>query len=110
MERRVFVKSPVRALCTAAAPIMITLFVIGLVMVGLRQADAANRAEGLRLLEEALMRAAVHSYAVEGRFPESLELITERYGIFIDTSRFLVHYDVFAANILPDIRVFELNR
>ena len=93
----------------AVAPLLLTIAIIAMVMVGLRQADEANRAEGLRLLEEAIFRAVIHSYAVEGHFPESLDYLSEKYGIFIDTTRFLVHYDVFAVNILPDIRVFALD-
>jgi len=110
MERRVFKKGFIAALVSAIAPIILTLVIALMAVAGLRQAGEANRAEGLRLLEEAIFRAAIHSYAIEGRFPESLEYISEQYGIFIDTTRFIVHYDVFAVNILPDIRVFELNR
>jgi len=109
MEKRVFKKSFLAVILSAMAPIVFTIIIIAMVIVGLRQADEANRAEGLRLLEEAIIRAAVHSYAVEGRFPESLSAISDKYGIFIDTTRFVVHYDVLGTNILPDIRVFELN-
>jgi len=64
----------------------------------------------VRLLEESLVRVVIHSYSVNGHFPESLEYIETNYNIFIDRTRFLVHYDVFASNMLPDIIVHELQR
>ena len=108
MNTRVFKKSPVASLFSGLLPIVFTLVIIGFVFAGLRQAEDASRDEGVRLLEEALLRVAIHSYAVEGYFPESLDYITEYYGVYIDKTRFIVHYDVFAANLLPDIRVFKL--
>ena len=110
MGGRVF-RRPVRGLLvSAAAPILFTLVIIALVLFGLTGADESSREEGVRILEEALFRAAIHSYAVEGHFPQSLDYITERYGIYIDRTRFIVHYEVFASNILPDIIVFEYIR
>ena len=95
---------------SAIASIFLTLVIVGVIMIGLRQAEESSRAEGRRLLEEALMRVVVHSYAVNGYFPDSLDYIVENFGIHIDTTRFVVHYEVFATNVPPDIRVFELNR
>ncbi len=58
-------------------------------------------------LETALRRAAVTCYACEGYYPESLEALCSRYGIQIDETRFFVHYEVFAENLMPDITVLE---
>ena len=109
METRVFKRSFFASLFSRLVPIVFTLVMIGFVVAGLRHAEEASRAEGARLLEEALRRVAIHSYAVEGYFPESLAYITESYGIYIDKTRFIVHYYVFAANLFPDIWVFQIN-
>ena len=109
-RRRVFRKSFITSLVSGLVPLAFTLIILFIVLVGLQQAEVSSRAEGMRLLEEAITRAAVHSYAVNGYFPESLSYITETFGIYIDRTRFLVHYEVFATNLLPDIRVFDLNR
>ena len=110
MKSRVFKLNPMISLILGLRPLLFTLVVAALILAGLRQAEEVNSAEGLRLLEEAILRAAVHSYAVAGYFPDSLDYITETYGIFIDQERFLVHYEVFATNLLPYIRVFDLGR
>ena len=102
-NRRVFKKSLIASLISSIAPIIFTLATIIIILIGLRQAERSAREEGFRLLEEAITRAAVHNYAITGRFPESLSYISEKYKLYIDTTRFVVHYEVFAENILPDI-------
>ena len=103
----VFKKSFLSSVFSGMRVIFFTLVVICVVIVGVAQAAGSNREEGKRLLEEAIIRAAVSSYAVHGYYPESLDYIAENYAIHID-SRYVVHYEVFGRNILPDIRVFEL--
>ena len=109
MGSQVFKKTFFSSFISVLVSIIFTLVIVTMVWVGLRQAEQASRAEGLRLLEEAIMRVVVHSYAVNGYFPESLDYIIANYGIYIDTSRFVVHYDIFASNLLPDVRVFFIS-
>ena len=89
-------------------PLLFTFAVVGLIVFGLSQAEETSRAEGMRILEESINRAVVQNYASEGRYPESLSYIEEKYGISIDRTKYVVHYSVFASNILPDIMVIEL--
>jgi len=81
---------------------------MGMIMYGLNQTEEASRAEGLRILEDSIRRAVVMAYAVEGRYPESIDYIEENFGIFIDRTRYIVHYQIFATNVFPDIAVIEL--
>jgi len=92
----------------AVLPVLFSVLIIFMVFVGVRQADVASGDEGLRILEDSLRRAVVMNYAIEGRFPESVEYIEERFGIYIDRTRFVVHYRIFASNILPEITVIPL--
>lgn len=65
---------------------------------------AGNEAERMSSLEDAIRRAAVSCYAAEGRYPESLSYLTEKYGLVLD-ERYAAHYSVFAPNLPPDITV-----
>jgi len=58
-------------------------------------------------LEEALRRAAVACYAAEGIYPPNLDYLVKHYGVQIDETRYLVVYDAFAQNLMPDITVLE---
>ena len=108
MDIRAFRSGPIGVLVSGIGTVIFTLIIMAMILFGLRQTEEANRAEGVRLLEESILRAVIHSYAVSGHYPESLQYIVENFGIHIDETRFLVHYDIFATNILPEILVFEL--
>lgn len=60
---------------------------------------------GRTAIREAVLRAAVECYSVEGAYPESLDYLTENYGLSINRNRYIVVYDAFASNQLPDIQV-----
>lgn len=63
--------------------------------------------EGRRQLEEALRRAAVACYAAEGVYPPTLEYLTQHYGVQINEEQYVVYYEVFAENLMPEITVLE---
>lgn len=65
-------------------------------------------AEGAENLQKSITRASVQCYAIEGRYPPSVEYLEENYGIRIDKERYAVFYDGFASNIMPDITVVPL--
>ena len=109
MNKRVFEKGVISSLVSALGPVIVILAVILILMFALGQAEESGRSESLRMLEEAIFRAAIHSYAVNGYFPESLEDLTANYGIFIDRSRFVVHYEVVGINLFPNIVVLDIN-
>lgn len=69
-----------------------------------RTGSTADR-EQLVLLENAIRNAAVTNYAVDGVYPATLEQIQKDYGVIVDESRFIVRYDIFAPNIMPNISV-----
>ena len=56
-------------------------------------------------MRSAALRAAVACYSVEGVYPDNVEYLVEHYGLRYDTETFILQYDAFAENILPDIRV-----
>ena len=89
-------------------PVLFTAIIMGLVIDGLQRTEEASRAEGLRILEDGIRRAVVTAYAVEGRYPDTIKHIEDNYGIFIDWDRYIVHYTVFATNIMPNVAVLEI--
>lgn len=69
--------------------------------------NAGNDAEEKRQLEEAIRRGVVTCYATEGVYPPEFAYVKEKYGIQVDETRYLVIYDAFAENLMPDITVLE---
>ena len=109
-QRNIFRKTAFDFLRAAVLPVLFTVFIMIMVVLGLRQTDESSNAEGLRILEDSIRRAVVMSYAIEGRYPASIEYIEENFGIYIDSTKYVVHYSIFASNILPEITVLSLQQ
>ncbi|HIW21112.1 MAG TPA: hypothetical protein H9887_03725 [Candidatus Dorea intestinavium] len=63
--------------------------------------------EELKTLDTAIRHAVTQCYAIEGSYPESLDYLKEHYGISYNERRFIVHYEVFGQNILPNITIIQ---
>ena len=63
--------------------------------------------EGRQQLEDALRRAAVACYAAEGVYPPTMDYLTEHYGVQVEDEKYIVFYEIFASNLMPDITVLE---
>lgn len=85
------------------AVVFIALMLVVSVLLGSTNAGADE--EQLALLETAIRKAAVTNYAIEGRYPATLDQIVEEYGVIIDFNRYIVRYDAFADNMMPSIYV-----
>ena len=107
-RKNIFKKSAFDTIREGLTPVIFTFVIIVMIVIGLRETEVSSRAEGLRLLKESVMRAAVQCYAIEGRYPDGIKYIEEHYGVYVDRTRYAVHYEIFASNILPDITVMEL--
>jgi len=109
MKKSIYKKSTWDILRSALVPVAFTLAVMGMIVYGLTQTEESSRAEAVRILEDSIRRAVVMSYAVEGRYPETITYIEDKYGVHIDRDKYIVHYMVFASNLMPDIMVIERN-
>lgn len=74
-----------------------------------RLTDASDGAE-LKLVRDAVKNAALTCYAVEGAYPEDIDYLRDHYGLAYNEERYMIYYDAFASNVLPDIRVVERGR
>lgn len=108
VRKNIYKKNIWDVLRSAVLPIIFTLVVMGMIVFGLQQTEASSKAEGLRILDESVRRAVAKCYAIEGNYPESVEYIEQYYGVHVDRTKYVVHYEIFASNIMPDILVIEL--
>lgn len=74
-----------------------------------RLTSASDGAE-LKLVRDAVKNAALTCYAVEGAYPDDIDYLREHYGLAYNEERYVIYYDAFASNVLPDIRVVERGR
>ena len=87
--------------------LLMALLVAGAYML-LGRLDTAQSGAQTQFVYDAVHNAALTCYAVEGAYPENLEYLRSNYGLAYDENRYLVTYDAFASNLLPEIYVVEV--
>ena len=94
-----------------ARGLIITLLVFFVLIYGgislFRGVGTASSAAQTELVQNAVRRAVVTCYAVEGAYPSTLDYLKRNYGLIYDEENYFVYYNAFASNILPEIRVTE---
>ncbi|MDD6175175.1 MAG: hypothetical protein PUC59_05410 [Firmicutes bacterium] len=64
--------------------------------------------ESLQRTRDALLRAAVNCYAIEGSYPADAGYLEEHYGVIVDHERYAVLYDCIGSNVMPYIEVVRV--
>ncbi len=97
-----------KAICKNIVTVLLLAAVLGWFLSALSNLSDGESAEGRQQLENAIRRAAVACYAAEGVYPPSLDYLEQHYGIQVDETRYMVSYDIFASNLMPEITVLDL--
>ena len=69
--------------------------------------DNTEHAEQTEMVYNAVKKAALTCYAVEGAYPSRVDYLEENYGLSYDHELYLVSNNAFASNLFPDVRVIE---
>jgi hypothetical protein len=85
----------------------IVLVLAAAVLLANRIGTAQGTAE-TDIVRDAVKNAALTCYAVEGAYPDSVDYLREHYRLAYDEDRYLITYDAFASNMIPDIWVTEV--
>ncbi|MGF7142979.1 hypothetical protein HNQ56_001401 [Anaerotaenia torta] len=89
------------------ASVGIAVLVLALFWGGINRIDDISRKQELLLTEQAVRKAAIQCYAVEGIYPARLSYLEENYYLRIDSDHYYVSYNCVSSNFMPDIEVFE---
>lgn len=60
----------------------------------------------LQEIHDTIISSLAQCYALEGRYPADLDYLEDHYGLQLDKTNYGYHYEMFASNIFPNIRVF----
>lgn len=58
-------------------------------------------------VKQAVLDSAIQCYAVEGAYPPNMTYLEENYGLLVDHAQYVISYECFASNVLPDVRVLS---
>ena len=76
-------------------------------VLGVRDAARMSDEAGLRLAQEAIERAVISCYSLEGVYPATFEDLKAKSELDIDEEKYIVIYEIFASNIRPSVTVLE---
>ncbi len=73
----------------------------------LSRLEQARQTEGRQQLEDTLRRTAITCYASQGFYPPDVGYMQRSYGLTYDEESYIVYYEVYASNLMPNITVLE---
>jgi hypothetical protein len=86
--------------------VLIIGIVCGVIFFAAMRLEAESEAEQVDRLRDAIRRAAIQCYALEGAFPSNVHHL-QNYGVILDETRFIIHYNLSGiGNYMPEIYVF----
>ena len=88
-------------ICTVLALIII----LACVFVWADRAAKESMADQTESILDTIYERALQCYVIEGAYPESLDYLTENYGLAVNTEDYRIVYKAYAENQLPDVRV-----
>jgi hypothetical protein len=93
----------ISGLILAACMIVLSIYLIPLI------GDTVDKNTDMtqNTMKQAIDRALVQCYAIEGSYPSSLDYLSENYGIYIQDERFYYYYEYIGSNIRPIVQVLE---
>ncbi len=86
-------------------PVLFFAAIILLFFQGIAGISETNQQEQLRSATNAVTRATIQCYALEGQYPPDIRYLEENYGLSVDQKKYIIHYSAFASNIMPQITV-----
>ena len=90
-----------------AGAVAVFALILSMILVGLNNTEKSVEENGLHIAEDAVRRAVISCYALEGSYPESYEYLKDNYAVDVNEDKYIVNYNIFASNIMPDITVIE---
>ena len=70
-----------------------------------RKISADTLEQSTQSVKDAVIRSAVQCYAVEGVYPSSLSYLEEHYGLTVNHDDYIISYEAFSENLLPEVTV-----
>ena len=88
-------------------PVGVSILLLMLFWGGLFRINRISREQELILTRQAIRKAAIQCYAIEGMYPAQLSYLEENYYLNIDMKHYYVVYNCVSSNFMPEIEVFE---
>ena len=88
--------------------LLIVVLLLSLFAASAAMMDDNSQERARQIAEDAIRRAAVTCYAIEGCYHPNYAYLAENYNVSVDPEKFIVYYSTFATNIMPSISVIPV--
>ena len=95
-----------QGLATFMLSLGLFMVVLGLFLSATEDLSSNASIQGAQAAQDALRNAAILCYASEGFYPPGLDYLEKNYQLQLDRTSYVIHYEVFAPNLMPTIRVY----
>lgn len=79
-----------------------------LVVINIKEYGSSYNERRLDEIRNTVLSSVSQCYALEGAYPPDLQYLEDNYGLIMDKSLYIYHYEMFASNIFPDVKVLYL--
>ena len=87
--------------------VLFVIIISAVLVAGIFYISNMGNEQGIKLTREAAVRTAIECYAIEGIYPPNVQYMEDNYNLRYDKTKYYIHYDAFASNIMPTIEVYE---
>lgn len=98
-KRKSGIKSYVFAFVLITACLIIVVNIV-------QKSIISNEEECISEIKDNISKTVVLCYSIEGKYPEDVEYMKEKYGFTYDESKYFIHYDIQGSNLMPMYEVF----
>lgn len=71
--------------------------------------NISSSEEQLNETKASIEKAVVLCYSIEGYFPPDINYLKENYGLTFDENLYILNYNAFSSNIMPEIVLLRRN-
>lgn len=87
----------------------VLIFIVAIYFYFLIDPISTSKEQEILSLKQSIISSTVHCYAVEGSYPPNINYLKKSYGLYFDESKYIVIYDSFADNVMPNIIVNRIS-
>lgn len=86
---------------------VIFLFVACVAWFGLIDAQQSSATKDTQRVKQAIQKAALTCYSMEGSYAKDLAYLQEHYGLYLEEDAYFIQYRYQGQNLMPDISVYH---
>ena len=100
-------KTSLKRVLSYILPCVIFTAMIAWFLIALTNVSSSTEENELSALQTTVENSITMCYAIEGVDPEDIEYLCDHYGLVFDRNKYIVHYEKFASNIRPTVKILE---